>query len=89
MNLKNSETLSDWNKWKSTLSKAINFGQTIGLSEGAIDKIALKIGNILTATIDPENKEERLLQELWKVGDDKDRKVLSKLIVKMIEIDGK
>lgn len=87
MDLENSETLSDWNKWKSTLAKAVNFGQSIGLSEGTIDKIALKIGNMLTATIDPENREERLLQELWKVGDDEDRKVLSKLIVKMLETD--
>ena len=89
MDLKNSETLSDWNKWKSTLSKAVNFGELIGLSEGTIDKIAYKIGNMLTAAVDPENREERLLQELWKVGDDEDRKVLSKLIVKMLETDDK
>ena len=69
--------------------KSCKFWQSIGLSEGTIDKIAFKIGNMLTAAVDPENREERLLQELWKVGDDEDRKVLSKLIVKMLETDDK
>lgn len=89
MDLENSKTLSDWNKWKNTLSKAVKLGETVGLSEETIDKLAYRVGNTLTAAVDPENREERVLQELWKVGDDCDRKTLAKLIVKMVETDDK
>jgi hypothetical protein len=89
MEFENSETLGEWGKWKSTLSKAVNLGQTVGLSEKTIDNIAYKVGNVLSASVDPENREQRVLQELWKVGDDNDRKTLSKMIVKMVETDDK
>ncbi|MDF2675076.1 MAG: hypothetical protein K0R09_3345 [Clostridiales bacterium] len=89
MDLENSKTLSDWNKWKNTLSKAVSIGEAVGLSEKAIDNVAYRVGNTLTAAVDPENREERVLQELWKVGDDSDRKTLAKLIVKMVETDDK
>lgn len=87
MDLRSSETLGDWDKWKNVLSKAINIGEAVGLSEKTIDNIAYRVGNTLTATVDPENREERVLQELWKVGNDSDRKTLAKLIVKVIETD--
>ncbi len=89
MDFENSKTLSDWDKWKNTLSKAVNIGEAVGMSEKTIDNVAYKVGNTLTAAVDPENREERVLQELWKVGNDSDRKTLAKLIVKMVETDDK
>lgn len=89
MDLRNSKTLRDWDNWKSTLSKAVSIGEAVGFSEKTIDNLAYKIGNTLSAAVDPENREERVLQELWKVGDDSDRKTLAKLIVKMVETDDK
>jgi hypothetical protein len=89
VDFKNSETLSDWGKWKSTLAKAVNIGEAVGLEENTIDKMAYKVGNMLSAAVDPENREERVLQELWKAGDDGDRKVLAKLVVNMTRVDDK
>ena len=89
MDFENSESLSDWGKWKNTLSKAVGIGEAVGLSEKTIDNMAYMVGNVLTSSVDPENNQQRVLQELWKVGDDSDRKVLSKLIVKMVETDKK
>ena len=59
------------------------------MSQTTIEKRGLKMGNILSASIDPENREQRLLQELWKVGDDQDRAVLTKLLVKILQTDVK
>lgn len=87
MDLKNVDTLSDWNKWKRTLAKSVNLGETVGLSEDTISKMGVKIGNFLSSSVDPENREQRVLQELWIAGDDYDRKNLSKLIVKMVQND--
>ncbi|MCX7708287.1 MAG: DUF3243 domain-containing protein [Clostridia bacterium] len=81
--------INDWDKWKGTLSKAVNLGQAAGLSQNTIEKMAVKIGSFLTAAVDPENREERLLQELWKVGDDDDRKALARMIVKLVQVDTK
>jgi hypothetical protein len=87
MELGRSEIINDWGKWKETLSKAVNVGETVGLSENTIDNIAYKVGNALSASVDPENREQRLLQELWRSGDESDRKTLAKMIVKMVQVD--
>jgi hypothetical protein len=89
MEINQSETFSHWENWKGTLAKAVSLAEMVGMSEETIDKIALKIGNMLSASVDPENREQRLLQELWKVGDDSDRAVLAKLLVKMLQTDVK
>jgi hypothetical protein len=89
MEINKIDAFTEWTNWKNTLSKAVNFGESFGMSENTIENIAIKVGNVLAARVDPENREQRLLQELWKVGDDSDRKVLAKVIVKMVEIDVK
>jgi hypothetical protein len=87
MDLKNADTLSNWDKWKETLGKAVNFGEKIGLSENTIDSIGTKVGDFLNANVDPENREQRLLQELWRSGDDYDRRALTKMLVNMVQKD--
>jgi len=89
MEFNQTETFNHWEKWKETLAKTVSLAETIGMSERSIDKIALKIGTFLSARIDPENREQRLLQELWRVADDNERAVLAKLVVNMLETDVK
>lgn len=89
MDFKNSKTLADWEKWKGTLGKAVNLGESVGMSQNTVDNVAYRVGNFLSSSVDPENREERLLQELWRVGDDQERKVLAKLIVNMVQTDEK
>jgi len=57
----------------------------VGLSDSSIEKIGVQIGNILSASIDPENREQRLLQELWKVGDHEERTILTRMLIKMLQ----
>ncbi len=87
MEFNNLDNISDWKKWKETLSKSVDLGESIGLSDETISKLGVKLGNFLSASVDPENKEERVLQELWRVSDGEDKKVLSKLIMKMVQTD--
>lgn len=89
MEINRAETFTQWEQWKGTLAKAVSMAEMVGMSESTIDKLAQRIGTILSASVDPENREQRLLQELWKVGDDKDRAVLAKLVVKMLQTDVK
>jgi hypothetical protein len=83
MDLKNISILKDWDKWTETVGKTVNFSESLGINEVSIDFIAYQIGKILTAVVDPENREERLLQQLWKVGNAEERKNLARLIVKL------
>lgn len=87
MDIKNVENLSNWDKWKDTLGKAVNIGEKMGMSEDTIDSIGTKVGYFLSANVDPENREQRVLQELWRSGDDYDRKVLTKMLINMVQKD--
>ncbi len=87
MDLKNVDTLSHWEKWKDALGGVVNLGEKMGMSKDTIDSIGKKVGDFLTANVDPENREQRVLQELWKSGDDSDRKVLTKMLVNMTKRD--
>ncbi|KPU43588.1 hypothetical protein OXPF_30290 [Oxobacter pfennigii] len=89
MDFDNFKTLGEWDKWKGALAKAVDLGEAIGFNENTVDKMAYRIGNFLSSTVDPENREERVLQELWKVADESDKKVLAKLIVRMVEKDSR
>lgn len=83
MDLNNIETFRDWDKWKAALGKAIDLGEAVGMSDDTIEKIGVKVGDMLNAFVDPENKQQRLLQELWRAGDDQERRHLTNMIVKM------
>ena len=85
MDLKNVDIINNWDKWKATLGTAVNIGQKVGMSENTIDIIGAKIGDLLNANVDPENREQRLLQQLWRSGDDSDRKILAKMLVNMVQ----
>lgn len=79
------ETLKDWNKWKNALGKAVDLGETVGMSDKRITNVAEKVGTFLSNNVDPSNDEERILKELWDVSDEDERKVLANLVVKMVD----
>lgn len=87
MDLENVDTLQHWDKWKETLGKAVNIGERVGMSENTIDAIGTKVGDFLAANVDPENREQRVLKELWDSGDDHDRRTLTKMLVNMVQKD--
>ncbi len=78
-------SINDWGDWKKTLGRAVDLGETAGLSEKSITNVAEKIGTFLANNIDPRNDEERLLKEMWDAADVRDRDVLAKLIVKIAD----
>lgn len=72
-----------WDSWKDALGKAVDIGETVGLSDKTIDNVAERVGTFLSNNVDPRNNEERLLKELWDAGNEDDRKTLAKLVVKI------
>lgn len=78
-------SMKDWGEWKSILGKAVDIGETVGISDKNITNVAEKVGTFLSNNVDPRNDEERLLKEMWDAADEKDRDVLAKLIVKIAD----
>ncbi|MFP4016044.1 MAG: DUF3243 domain-containing protein [Halanaerobiales bacterium] len=83
------EQFTEWDKWKKTLGQAINIGHKIGLKDETIITIGSKIGDFLDWNTDPENREQRVIKEMWDQADEEEQKTLTKLLVKMISSEEK
>ncbi|GFN22466.1 DUF3243 domain-containing protein [Thermanaeromonas sp. C210] len=77
-----------WQKWKDTLAAAINVGSMMGINEDTMGNIAYRIGNFLADKVDPANREQRVLKELWDAADEGQRRVLAEVITQMVS-DGR
>lgn len=75
--------LSNFDKWKEFLGNRVKNAEAAGMSENMITEFATEIGNYLSDKIDPENKEERVLKELWDVADENERHTIAGLMVKL------
>lgn len=77
--------LSDFELFKDYLSTRINLGKSIGLSDEQLARTAEEVAGYLSENEEPRNREERLLQELWKVGTQDEQHSLSHLLVKLAQ----
>lgn len=74
-----------WHQWKKMLHKAVNAAEFVGVSDKHITDLACRIGEFLAVNVDPGNREQRLLNELWDEAEEEEKKVLTKLIVRMVD----
>lgn len=77
--------LSNFDTWKKFLGERVEAAKKAGLSEDTISKLAYEIGEFLDEKVDPKNDEQRVLKELWDVGDESERKTIARLMVKLAE----
>ncbi|MFC0215678.1 DUF3243 domain-containing protein [Paenibacillus chartarius] len=75
--------LEVFDKWKAFLGDRVQAAEKAGFNDESIAQIAFQIGGFLADKVDPENKEERVLKELWDVADDQERKAIAKVMVKL------
>lgn len=75
--------LKVFERWKEFLGERVEQAEKAGMSDETISKLAFQIGEFLADKVDPENKEERVLKELWDVCDEQERKTLAKAMVKL------
>lgn len=77
--------LDNFEQWKSFLNERVQQAEAAGMNKDAIVDAAYQIGDYLAEDIDPKNREQRVLQELWKVGDENQQKTLAELMVKLVK----
>ncbi|WP_410770569.1 DUF3243 domain-containing protein [Fontibacillus sp. BL9] len=79
------EILESFDTFIKYLSERIELAQNIGLSEETMAQAAEKIGDYLAVKEEPRNREEKLLQELWKAGDQGHRHALAHMLVRLAQ----
>lgn len=84
----NSPILESFDQWKQFLSDRVTEAKASGASESTIANAAAGIGSFLSQKVDPRNREQRLLKELWDAGSQQEQHALASMITKMVS-DGK
>lgn len=80
-----STVLSNFATWKHFLADRVSQAKKMGMNEETISSLAYEIGEFLDEKVDPKNEEERVLKELWDVGDESERKTIAGLMVKLVQ----
>ncbi|MFZ7134619.1 MAG: DUF3243 family protein [Eubacteriales bacterium] len=78
--------MDNWYDWKDTLRKAVDIGEKVGLTDDTMANAGSKIGSLLSHNVDPENKEQRLLKEMWTAANDTEKENMTNVLIKMLRI---
>ncbi|SJZ31325.1 DUF3243 family protein [Selenihalanaerobacter shriftii] len=77
--------LDSFSHFRKILSKQVNMAESVGMSDDSLTKITNRLADFLADNVEPRNKEEELLGEMWQVASEDEQMVLSKLILRLIE----
>jgi len=80
-----STVLTNFETWKHFLAERVSQAKKMGLSEDTISNLAFEIGSFLEEKVDPKNEQERVLKDIWDVGDEDERKTIARLMVKLVK----
>ncbi|SDS06641.1 Protein of unknown function [Paenibacillaceae bacterium GAS479] len=79
---KKEEILSSFTEFKNYLGNRIDLARRIGLNDEQLAQAAEKVADYLAEHEEPRNSEEKLLQELWKIGKEEERHMLAHMLVR-------
>lgn len=79
------ELAETWEQWKKTLAEAVQQGEQMGMSHQEIAGRAEQIGDLLAQQVEPQNPEQRVLQELWQSADEEEQEALASAIIRMVQ----
>ena len=82
---KKEDILANFENFKQYLSSKVEMGEKMGLSEERMAQITEKVAGYLAKNEDPKNREEYLLQELWKVGEKEEQHMLAHMLLRLVK----
>lgn len=80
-----STVLNNFDTWKKFLGNRVAAAKNLGVNEQDISKLAYEIGEFLDQRVDPKNDEQRVLKELWDVGDENERQTMARMMIKLAQ----
>lgn len=81
---KKNEILSNFESFREFLGNKVAMGKKMGLTEEQLALATQKVAQFLADHEYPRNREEKLLQELWRAGSEEERHMLSHMLVKLV-----
>jgi hypothetical protein len=78
------EILANFEVFKEFLGNKVALGKKMGLTEEQLALATQKVADYLSKHETPRNREEKLLQELWRAGSDDECHMLSHMLVKLV-----
>ncbi|MFJ5717585.1 DUF3243 domain-containing protein [Neobacillus sp. NPDC093127] len=82
---KNGDSLTSFDDFREYLRGKVNLGKKLGMDEEQLANSAQKVADYLADKQPPKNSEERLLQELWKVGKEDEQHKLAHMLVRLVQ----
>jgi hypothetical protein len=77
--------LDNWQQWQEFLGDRLQHAQNQGMSEGAINNLAVQIGEYLANNVDPKNEQERVLSDMWSVASPQEQQAIANVMVKLVK----
>ncbi|MBO1003122.1 DUF3243 domain-containing protein [Pseudogracilibacillus auburnensis] len=77
--------LDNFSTWKDFLANKIDQAKDHGMSNQSITNVAQHVGDYLSRHVEPENKEERVLQELWNAASEEEQRALASTMIKLVQ----
>lgn len=77
------DILGDFQSFKKYLGERIQLGERFGLNDEQLATAAQKVADYLASHEEPRNREEKLLQELWKTGKQEEQHMLAHMLVRL------
>lgn len=78
------EATQSFEQWKEFLSQGVGIAKSAGANQETVKNIATRMGGFLARSVDPANREQRLLKELWDRGTPEEQEALASMITKMV-----
>ncbi len=82
---KKEDILQNFETFKNYLGDQVHKGEKLGLGEESLSKGAKRVGDYLAKHEEPRNREEKVLNELWKVANEEERQHMSHVLVKLAD----
>lgn len=77
--------LDNFSTWKDFLANKVDKAQDHGMTNNAITSFAHHVGDYLSQHVEPENKEERVLKELWDAASEEEQRAIASTMVKLVQ----
>ena len=75
-------------KWKSLLTKAIDYSKEKRISDKVLEKIFSSLIGFTISTTSPDSESERLFYKMWKDADSSEKRALTKMMIRLIQSEG-
>lgn len=77
--------LDNFSTWKDFLANKIDQAKDHGMGNQTLTNVAHHVGDYLSQHVEPENKEERMLQELWNAASEEEQQALASTMIKLVQ----